>query len=36
LRIVRRARLCSGDIGPSLMASSDLGVSALGAGRSPF
>src|SRR5262249_53547865 len=36
LRIVRRARACSGDIGLSVMASSHLGASALGAGRSPF
>src|SRR5947208_926507 len=35
LRIVRRARACSGDIGLSVMASSNLGASALGAGRSP-
>src|SRR5262249_16970681 len=34
LRIVRRARVCSGDIGPSFMAPSDLGASV--AGRSPF
>src|SRR5258708_22262386 len=30
LRIVRRARACSGDIGLSVIASSDLGASALG------